>query len=243
MITDPTRLFEALDATWPAAETSEDLAPGWRLRRGAGGGKRVSCATALVSGATPDIVPAEAAMREWGQVPLFMVRPGEDRLDDLLAARGYDIIDRTVIYAADAGPLADAPLKKGVRAVTVRTRLALLHEIWAEGGIGPERVAVMERCAGPKATIMARTDAATAGVAHVAVDGDVAMLHAAEVRREARRFGAGTALLAGAARFALDNGAGTLALAVTEANAGARALYERAGMTVAAQYRYRIAQG
>ena len=45
------------------------------------------------------------------------------------------------------------------------------------------------------------------------------------------------------ARIGLDHGAGVLALAVTEANAGARAMYEGAGMREAARYHYRIARG
>jgi ribosomal protein S18 acetylase RimI-like enzyme len=44
-----------------------------------------------------------------------------------------------------------------------------------------------------------------------------------------------------AARFALDQGAAWLALAVTEANAAARALYEAAGMETVARYGYRQA--
>jgi ribosomal protein S18 acetylase RimI-like enzyme len=60
------------------------------------------------------------------------------------------------------------------------------------------------------------------------------------VRPELRREGAGRALLAGAAQIALDHGAPTLALAVTEANEGARALYEGARMTEATRYHYRL---
>jgi ribosomal protein S18 acetylase RimI-like enzyme len=48
-------------------------------------------------------------------------------------------------------------------------------------------------------------------------------------------------LLEAAARFAAAHGADTLALAVAEANAPARALYRRLGMTEAGGYHYRIA--
>ena len=240
---DAFRLFDALDATWPAAAFARDAAPGWLLRRGDGGGKRVSCATAAAPGDMPDIAAAEAGMRAWGQVPLFMLRPGEEALDAALDARGYAVVDPTVIYAAPAEAIAAAPLKKGIMWVEMRCRLALMDEIWDAGGIGPARRAVMARAQGPQAQIMARTDGATAGIAHLAVDGEVAMIHAAEIRAERRRQGAGTGLLAGAARVAADRGARWLALAVTEANAGARALYEGAGMQQAARYRYRIAAG
>lgn len=240
MITDPARLADALEATWPAAAVDDAAAPGWRLRRGDGGGKRVSAASALIFGDVPDIDAAEAAMTAMGQDRLFMLRPGEEALDHALSARGYDLIDPVVIYVGDPAVLAALKAPKGVRWVEARARLALLDDIWRGGGVGHGRRAVMARCTGPSAMLMARTDAATAGVAFVGVDGDVAMIHAVEVRPERRREGAGRALLAGAAQIALDHGATTLALAVTEANEGARALYEGARMAEAARYHYRL---
>lgn len=241
MTPSPHRLFDALDATWPAAGFDDSAAPGWRLRRGGGGGKRVSAATALTPGASVDA--AIAAMNAMDQTPLFMVRPGEEALDADLAARGHAVIDPVVMYVAEAGALTGLALRKGVRWVEVRGRLALLDEIWAEGGIGEARLAVMARCEGPRTTIMARTDEAVAGCAHVAVDGEIAMIHAAEIRTSRRREGGGKALVAGAARFALDHGARWLALAVTTGNAPARGLYEGAGMQVVTGYHYRIASG
>ncbi|MFT4793454.1 MAG: GNAT superfamily N-acetyltransferase [Paracoccaceae bacterium] len=240
MITDAARLADALEATWPAASCDDLSAPGWRLRRGEGGGKRVSAASALTLGDVPDIEAAEAAMTAIGQDRLFMLRPGEDALDHALSARGYHLIDPVVIYVGDPAVLVDLKAPKGVHWVEARAPLALLNTIWDHGGIGPGRRAVMARCKGPSAMLMARTDAATAGVAFVGVDGDVAMIHAVEVRPQLRREGAGRALLAGAAQIALDNGATTLALAVTEANEGARALYEGARMTEATRYHYRL---
>ena len=240
MITDAARLADALEATWPAASVDDRSAPGWRLRRGDGGGKRVSAASALTPGDVPDIAAAEAAMTAMGQDRLFMLRPGEEALDHALSARGYEVIDPVVIYVGDPARLAALTLPKGVTWVEARAPLALMKDIWAHGGVGPGRRAVMARCKGPAAMLMARTDTATAGVAFVGVDGDVAMIHAVEVRPELRREGAGRALLAGAAQIAIDNGAPTLALAVTEANEGARALYEGARMTEAARYHYRL---
>lgn len=238
-MTAPERLFTALSATWPSA--SVEARDGWLLREGAGGGKRVSAAMAAVPGDVPDIDMAIADMEARGQSPLFHLREADAALDGALAARRFQIVDRTLIYEAPAADLAGLALKPGLRWVEVNARLKLLEEIWAAGGIGPARLAVMARCAGPHAVIMARTDNAVAGCAHVAADGEIAMIHAAEVRAERRREGGGSALLAGAAHWALAQGAQTLALAVTEANAGARALYEKAGMQVSARYRYRAA--
>ena len=87
-------LFATLDATWPAA--ASDRLGAWRLRRGEGGGNRVSAAT--LEGDLADPGAAEQAMRQMGQAPLFMVRPGEDALDVTLAARGYLTRDPTPAF-------------------------------------------------------------------------------------------------------------------------------------------------
>jgi ribosomal protein S18 acetylase RimI-like enzyme len=69
------------------------------------------------------------------------------------------------------------------------------------------------------------------------------MIHAIEIAPEHRRKGGGALLMRGAASFAAEQGAQWLALAVTEANAPARALYERLGIALAGSYHYRIASG
>ena len=89
-------------------------------------------------------------------------------------------------------------------------------------------------------TLMSRANDRPVGAAFVAVDGEVAMIHAIEVAKAHRRKGGAVRLMQGAARFAAENGAEWLALAVTEANSGARALYERLGMADAGGYHYRV---
>ncbi|MGR3780396.1 MAG: GNAT family N-acetyltransferase [Albimonas sp.] len=236
---DETRLMQALEATWPPASSDAEAVRGWRLRDGAGGGKRVSAA---VSTGSDDVEALAVAMRARGEVPLVQVPGSAAALDAKLAAAGWEVVDPTVLMVGEAEALAKLELGKHVRAVPVGVRLALLNEIWTAGGIGPERRAVMARCQGPHTQIMVRSDDRVTGVAHVAVDGDVAMLHAVEVRSSHRRQGAGRGALAGAARFALDHGAAWVALAVTEANAPARALYDGAGMETVARYHYRQAK-
>ncbi|MGB0507397.1 MAG: GNAT family N-acetyltransferase, partial [Pikeienuella sp.] len=118
--------------------------------------------------------------------------------------------------------------------------IALAEEIWAKGGIGPARIEVMRRVAGPKQWLMARIKDRPAAVGFVATAGEIAMIHAVETSQDMRRQGAGRMILQGAARFALDNGAKTLALAVTRANIPANSLYQSLGMTPATAYHYRI---
>lgn len=233
----PGRLMAALDATWPAAETR--IEAGWLLRRGAGGGKRVSAASRADPGADiPDIAAAEAKLAAWGQAPLFRLSEQDGGLDAALDARGYAVLDPTAIYVAPAHELTDQQ-DETARILRISTPLARAAEIWAAGGIGPGRLAVMERVVEPRTCLMARLADRPVGVAFAAADGGTAMLHAVEVLKTERRKGAGTMLLHGAANWAAEAGATTLALAVTEANTPARTLYERLGMTVAARYHYR----
>lgn len=228
-------LFAALDATWPAAEVAR--AGPWRLRRGEGGGNRVSATT--LDGPLGDPAEAEAAMQAWGQRPLFMVRPGEDALDAALAERGYARHDASILLAAPVAALAEAVLD--ATAIDCEGRLAAMETLWAAGGIGPSRLAVMDRVAGPRAFLLGRLGDRPAACGFVAIAGDVAMLHALEVAPPARRQGVGARLSRAAAHWAAERGAAHLALAVTEANAPARALSAGLGLAEAARYHYRLA--
>ncbi len=228
-------LFAAMDATWPGTEIC--LRAGWRLRRGAGGGKRVSAATLEVAGA--DIVVAETAMRAWDQAPLFMLRRQDGELDRDLAARGYDVVDPVVLYAAAAPALA-AQLDPQIMAIEADFPVASMAALWAKGGIGPARLAVMARTAGPSIYLLVRANDRPAGVGFVALTGDIAMLHAVEVSAESRRQGVGQAVTAAAARWALGRGATTLALATTRENEAANALYSAMGLAQVGGYHYRL---
>lgn len=235
---DEASLLAAMEGTWPAAEVRDEA--GWRLRRGDGGGQRVSAATRLDAGAR--VKDAEAAMRAWGQRPLFQLTAGHQDLDDDLAARGYEVVDPVFLYAAPTERLLVegsevAKILRGDR------RIALVEEIWATGGVGPGRFAVMDRVEGAKSFVLARLGDRPAGVAFVAVDdtptGRIGMVHAIEVMPHQRRKGAGRLLMAGAARYAHEAGAAYFGLAVTQANNGANALYRALGMEVAGRYHYR----
>ncbi|TVQ05044.1 MAG: GNAT family N-acetyltransferase [Roseinatronobacter sp.] len=230
---DAASLMAALDATWPAQATHTQ--DGWRLRDGAGGGKRVSAASPLHDDAP--LSTAEAWMQARGQRPLFRLTAGEATLDAVLTGRGYNLLDPTVIYA---GPVADLARKPGhVSLFDIWPPLAIMRDIWAEGGIGPARIAVMERACTPKTGLVARIEDRAAGVAFCALHDKIAMVHAIEVLPHMRRKGVGALIVQGAAWWAQAQGAHMLALAVTDANTGARTLYERLGLQVCARYHYR----
>lgn len=230
-------MFRALDATWPAA--AFHARDPWVLREGKGGGQRVSAATTEATVTEADVETAEAAMRGFGQRPLFMVQDGAPGLDALLATRGYEVVDPVVLYLAPLDRLT-GPLPM-TAATPSWPPLAIQCEIWATGGIGPARVAVMDRAQGAKRAILGRRADNPSGTAFVALAGDIAMVHALEVLPDARRAGVGRAIMQGAANWASGEGARWMALAVTVANSAANALYAGMGMDIAARYHYRRA--
>ncbi|MEM6933606.1 MAG: GNAT family N-acetyltransferase [Pseudomonadota bacterium] len=227
------RLMAALDATWPAAEIRQDA--GWTLRRGDGGGQRVSAARGHGR-----IADAVAVMEDWGQPPLFCVTEIEAKTDADLASNGYRVHDPVVMYTLPADRLVDGR-DETAKVLRCTARLRLIEEIWDEGGIGPARRAVMDRACGAKIILFGRAGDRPAGVVFAACHNDIAMVHALEVRPHFRNQGVGERLMRGAASWASEQGAGILALAVTEANMPARKLYEKLGMEIAARYHYRIA--
>ncbi len=232
----PEALTEAMEQTWPPARAF--AAGPWCIRDGQGGGKRVSAATAGPEWRDEDIPAAEAAMATLGQMPLFLIRQGDDLLDQALQSRGYRVVDPVVAYAAPCAALAEPPAPP-MTAFAHWPPLAICAEIWEGGGVGAARLAVMQRAAGPKCAVLGRTQDQPAGVAFVAIHGQMAMLHALEVRPEVRRQGSAHNILRAAAAWAQENGAERLALAVTVANTAARTLYASLGMQVVGHYHYR----
>lgn len=230
----PEALARVMEATWPPARAAR-LGP-WTIRDGAGGGKRVSAATADGDWTANDIVLAEAAMAAQGGSVLFLIREGEAALDAALAARGYAVVDPVVAYGC---PAASLPPPPGMTTFAHWPPLAIARDLWAEGGIGPARLAVMDRVAGPKTAILSRHSDRPAGVAFVAVCDGTAMLHGLEITPALRRRGSAHHILQAAGHWALDQGAATLSLVVTAANAPARALYASLGMQGVGQYHYR----
>ncbi len=233
---DPEDVLQTLERTWPAAEVRE--AAGWVLRDGRGGGKRVSSATAARNGTTPDISRAESVMSAMGQKPLFLIRGGEERLDELLHRRGYRIADPVVVYAARPDSLARRE-PEGPDVVFCDEPLPVLAEIWAAGDIGRARLNVMRRAAGERSCLLARRHNRPAAAGFVALHGRIAMAHALEVRAAFRRAGVASAMMAAMAGWSLRRGAQFLSAAVTRDNAAARNLYRSLGMEPCCRYHYR----
>lgn len=234
---DARRLEAALEATWPAA-LRRPLGP-FTLRDGAGGGRRVSAATAEGAPGPSEIEAALADFRAAGLAPLFRLGPGQEALDAALASRGLARADPTLFMAAPVAAVARQPAFLTV--LPAAMPLAVITDLWAAGGVGAERLAVMARAAGPKTALLAREDDHPAGAAFVALDGEVAMLHALTVAPRFRRRGMAARLVQGGAHWAAARGAGAFAVATLEANAAARALFAALGLAEAGRYWYRTA--
>lgn len=229
-------LFAVIGATWPAAALHR--AGPWLVREGRGGGKRVSAASAIGAWQDDDIATAEAAQAALGQDRLFMLRPGETALDAALAAHGYRIVDPVAILAAPVTALAGRP--PPMTTFPIWPPLAIMRDIWAEGGIGADHLAVMARTQGPKSAILGRINDRAAGVAFVAIDDGCAMLHALHVASAQRRQGIAAYMMRAAALWAQDQGAERFSVVVTAANTAALALYASLGMEIVGHYHYRM---
>ncbi len=231
-------IYPVVDATWPAATTAE-VGP-WTIRDGQGGGSRVSAATLRGPEVTAaDIALADAAMVDLGQTPLFMIRDGDKALDRLLETESYQIKDPVIAYAAPISAIA-TERPPPITCFETWPPLAVQEEIWAAGGIGPSRLAVMDRATGPKTSIFGRIDDRPAGTGFIAIQGDIAMLHALETLAEHRRRGLGRHMLRAMAFWAAEQGAASLTLLVTRANLPANALYTSLGFQPVGHYHYRI---
>ncbi len=228
-------LFAAIDATWPAAAYTP-VGP-WLLREGRGGGKRVSATSATAEARPADIAEAEAAMRARGQPLLFTLPVEETALDAALEARGYRIIDPTTIWTAPTARLTDEPLPR-VTAFCIWEPLAIMEEIWAKGGIGPARLAVMAR-ATEKTGLLARWNERPAGAAFAAIHEGLCMVHAVEILPEHRRQGVASWVMRAAAFWAQARGAEQISVLCTQANEGANRLYSSLGFAATGQYHYR----
>ena len=236
-------LLAAIDATWPAI--AREALGGWLLRRGdRGGGRRAS---SVFPTGDPDrpldaaIATAEARMRAWGQRSYFQIGGAPDHaLDAALEARGYAVEAPCGILSAPIAPVAAAGTG-GRMVVRVRAPLALFDEMWAAGGIGPARRAVMARCALPKETLMLREDDRIAAACFLAVHDGIAVMSALHVAPPFRRRGLGRAAVAAAAEIGAELGASWIAFSVEDANAPALALYRGLGIEERARYHYRVA--
>lgn len=237
---EPLELFDAVDATW--APKSISVGSPFTLREGAGGGKRVSAATLSMHAAEFDSIAINEAarrMRDMAQNPLFMIRDGEVVLDDALENLGYCVVDPVNYFACSVDQVADLDIHD-VTPIRCEAPLTVQCNIWSKGGIGPERLEVMERSCSPKTYLLGRYKERPVASVFVAIQNGIGMLHALEVDKDWRRNGIGRELTIASAKWARENGASTFGLLAVKENQAATGLYEGLGMSIATSYHYRM---
>lgn len=176
-------------------------------------------------------------MRDMDQTPLFMIRPGDETLDGWLENKVYEVVDPVSAYVCRCHG-EEAP---GSNISSHWPPLNPELKIWESGGIGPARIAVMERVKGDKTCLNFTSEAGMAGTAFVAIHEGIAMLHALEVEPKERRKGIGRQIMLAAMNWGARHGAEWFSLMVTRANKPANALYSSLGMVEVSRYHYRRA--
>lgn len=226
--------LEALEATWPPAETARF--GGLVVGRGAGGGGRLSSIRQVGDWTGADLDAALARQAAWGEAPLIRVLDGQEALAGAARALGMIARQPTAILSAPLSALA-AEVPR-MTAFALWPPLAIQRAIWLADGINAARQAAMARVEGPRVAILGRASDRAAGAAFCAVCGPVAGLHAVMVDPAMRGARLGEHMLRCAANWAQGQGARLMALAVTRANVPAQRLYARLGFREAAGYAY-----
>ena len=230
---------------WPAYEVRESH--GWLLRYADGVTKRAN--SVFPAGAADDldaaITAAEAFYRARGAPVVFSVDEAAPAgLDAELAARGYTVIDPTLIMTRPLDGAWDPPVHTVSLAGAPSPGWL---ERWWQADTAPRRGmdgmvegAAAERILrGVPSTYAAIGGGVPDAVGRLTVTGGWAGIYCMAVRPGARRRGLGRALLAGLLDAARAEGAERAYLTVVAANAGARALYAGAGFVEAGGYHYR----
>ena len=174
-----------------------------------------------------------------GQARLFMIRPGELELDKALEGRGYLLHEPTALWRCESAALAERPIPR-LAVFEIWQPLAIMEDIWSEGGIGPARRDVMRRVVGCRTGLLARHADRPAGAAFVAGMKDLAMVHAVYIRPPHRRMGVGTWIMRAAAKWAIRRDCRTIEVLCSRANMAGGAFHASLGMQDVGGYHYRI---
>lgn len=234
---------------WPAADT-EALGP-WLLRASGGPthrGNSVATASAAPAPDDAELTRWVDAAERWyearGRAPMFQVGPcAAPALDTLLSARGYvvegpaitqsaapdDVLARclatreTVVERAPSGAWLDVAGRASRFASTYDVFLGFLARL----GERARYVSARDEGGHIGSTCLCVVSSGRVGI------------YAMFTRDAERRRGGALSMLRAAAQLAHVEGAAELYLQVERENAGARALYERAGFHDEFAYHYR----
>ena len=249
-------LEERAFAAWPAEEVK--LLDGWRLRHMRGVTRRAN--SVWPSGDLRELPPSslrsmserlaevETFYRDRGQPALYQLSPvaAPVGLDEVLAARGYQIEAPVEVQVADVAPLVQQhrPLA-GVRTEVTAVPSARWFEVSALRGrfaaVADVYRGLLGRLGDRAVYVLAEHRGVPAAVGLGVVDRGWMGLFAMSTLPELRRMGLGTNVLGTLAGAAAQRGATRLYLQVEIDNTAARHLYAAGGFRPAYRYHYRIA--
>lgn len=225
---------------WPALE-SQDI-QGWRLRFSGGYTKRANSINALNPGPSTHIETVEAPFREHGQSPVWRLTPlAPPDIADLLAARGYRAIERSLLQVC---PLHDHFQADPDVAIYPTPSPAWIEAFATYSPVRPEHRETMRRMvhsiAQPAGFAFVEREGRPMAMAIGAVEGDHMGLFDVLVMPEARRQGLARRVTESLYAWAWRQGARFAYLQVVATNAAAMPLYEAQGFRTVYSYEYWI---
>jgi N-acetylglutamate synthase len=237
------RLEELAFRGWPALETRDSA--GWRLRFAGGYTKRANSINALGPDSEADLATLqglEADYRERGHAPVWRLSPlAPPVVGDLLAARGYRAIERSLLQVCPlhAGFAADPDV-----AIHPQPTPAWIEAFCTHSPVRPQHRDVMRRMlaaiAAPAGFAFVEAEGRPMAMAIGAVEGDHMGLFDVLVMPHARRRGLARRVTESLYAWAWSHGARFAYLQVVATNEAAMPLYAAQGFRTVYGYEYRI---
>ena len=239
-------LEQAAFSAWPAERVVS--IEGWKLRSMHGVTRRANSVFTVgeVSDVEQAIARVEATYTSLGQRSYFQLSPlSQPRdLDALLQARGYVVDAPVSIQTNELSAILGSGIDAKAAAATLSDQAS---DDWLELAVhrgrfaasAPVFRALLARLGARASFALARHDGCPIASALCVRDGGWLGIFSMAVLPEARRRGAGSALLHAIAAWGVECGANAAYLQVERDNDAARRLYERAGFRERYGYHYR----
>jgi ribosomal protein S18 acetylase RimI-like enzyme len=231
---------------WPAAHSTE--LDGWLVRRNAGVTLRAN--SVLPADAPFDLGKAldyvESLYQAHGITPSFQIsqaaRPAD--LDAQLEARGYEVRTPTLVQCAEVADvlarLSEPTVEVNISSKPGDSWMDFWWRVDGHGGPGDQGAARQILDRGRALYAAVRSGDQVTAIGRFALVDDWCGLYCLAVDEHLRRQGLAQAVIHGLLQAATTRGIGRIWLAVVEANAPARALYDRLGFQTVSAYHYRV---